>query len=823
MAEQQANNRSVLHFDAGPADSPVEPGSELLSAKNLYTPKKGFGWTDAPPEEFTRGLLEKSRDSKTIDGVAGPRLGFRADLVPGDWWVTIWLESGLEDPNSLDLQIQGQSQSLRWQKFVARAEPQRDQPKTYRVFQGLAKVGSEGLSIQLGGDEKVRLLGLSLIRRAAPTTAAHRQLFKRLSLAGAFESKDSLSELTKQIKDALNRNPDDACSAFWLQQLEQLTLAEDYFAMRGWEWAKTKTGLGMFDRFYQAVMLLDGLLSADPDIQAPLSERALFVRGRILYWLNKQAGGDELAFSGRRDLQQLYALHPDNALLAMYVEQQIDLPDPCDCLASAANAPTWSVAQREALCRLREISHWWVEQQQAPNGEFGGKLGDDVELLRWWTPLVLSGDTTAQRGWEQLADCVWRSDHIRHGYARKVSDVEHASEFVADTMCVLTLFNDDPQYLDRLSHSAKHFDQVWTGLTTGGHRHFRSAWFSATQVDTNEPKGRDLEYNSRAVKAMRYLVHRKPDPTTIRLLHEWSLAWVHAALRTDKGKPRGIVPASIRFTDEALNGDEQTWYQANMFWNYYEWKHYAGSMMLDQLLFTYLLTKDKQLLEPMFLALELIQAEESQFPNDGERQLKKGSPTWAAFTLAEQQPFWNVVEQWRFSTGDPRWDDLILRYGTHYGGYRLSGDERHLVTGLERLLENVRYNTPLKTSEAVHTDRVYAPGSDHLKAMLTGDGVQEDLSPYFAVTWEQTGTDFTALVTETGRDTLQVKLYSHSDQSEQITMRPWQLTPGTYRLRIDPQELESSDKLITIEERGQQVTFELPSRRLVDVSVERDR
>jgi hypothetical protein len=84
----------------------------------------------------------------------------------------------------------------------------------------------------------------------------------------------------------------------------------------------------------------------------------------------------------------------------MYTEEEIDTPDPCDCLPSDLQAPLWSVAQREALCRLRLLAHWWVNERQAANGEFGGKLGDDVELLRTWVTLVLTDDAIAKTGWQ---------------------------------------------------------------------------------------------------------------------------------------------------------------------------------------------------------------------------------------------------------------------------------------------------------------------------------------------------------------------------------------------------------------------------------------
>jgi len=812
-------NRNIYRFDAGPADSVLARRSVELHPDTIYSPERGYGWTLSPQEGFHRQELSRSRNSMTIDGVSAQHVKFRVDLAPAVWHLTLWVGAGIEDESSLEVTIQGRIQPLGWQVFRAPSEQRQSVQRTFRVFQGTANVGAEGLSLELKGRHaSVRLLGISLIRHADPSTTEHQQVMEQIVSAGRYGSTDSLKELSKLAEGLSAQDPSDAFYAHWQERLARLAEAERYFKMRGWEWASKETGLGLFDRLRQAVMLLDGLLGDEIEKDNPLYGRASFLRGRILYWLGKQAGGVNEVARGHRDLRNLSFKHPSDDLLAMYTGTKIDLPDECDCLDSAEGAPAWSVAQLEALCRLRLIAHWWVEEQQAENGEFGGKLGDDVELLRWWMPLVMSGDKTSQRGWEKLANGVWESRHIHDGYAKIVADVEHASEFIADTASLMAILSDDPRFVDRLMHSARHFDNVWTGNTTLGHRFFRSAWFSSTAVEAEKPKGRDLEYNSRAVKAIRYMTLRRPDPRVIQLLHEWSSAWVGAALRTDKGKPKGIIPASIRFSDESINGDEPTWYQANMFWNYFDWEHYAGSMMLDQLLFTYVLTKDERLLEPMFLSLELIRSEMQDFPSRESRSLEEGSRAWTARKLIDSELFWTVVEQWRYLTGDSRWDDLILRYGTDYGRFRITGDEGHLVKALNRILEGVRYNTPMKTTEAIHTDRVYAPGSDQLKAMLTGDGVQEGLSPYFSVTWENTNDDFTALVTETGQNQLKVQLFSHSAEVQEIVMRLWQMAPGDYRLQLDSDQ-DMLDKTITIKERGDRVAITLPSQQLLKVSV----
>ncbi len=814
--------KQFYRFDAGDALSPFKQDAILLTPSDVYKPGRNFGWLTKPEHSFIRSELERSRSAFTIDGVVGQQLSFRADLPRGEWWMTLWLEAGTEDSSTVSFSINDEKREFHWHSFLPPAEGRIEIQNIYRLFHGRVAVHNESLRFQfIGKCDSVRLLGFTLIPYPKPTKELHQTLIHRFKEAGQYGSTVLLENLLIDLEEILRRDPVDNFATYWSEQIQLLNIAEQYKNMMGWEWAKQKTGMGIFDRYHQGVMILDGLLNR-PDLENYyFYERALWQRGRLLYWLGEERHGKNEIEGGRRDLALLFQRYPDDPLLAMYNGEKFDQPDPCDQLETTSDAPLWSIAQCEALCRLRHIAHWWVNERQAPNGEFGGKVDDDVELLRWWTTLILAGDTTAFKGWRLLADCVWNSPDVYKGYSKRARDVEHASEFIADTAPAMVLYCDDSTYMERLLPSVHYFDTLWTGLTPDGHRFFRSAWFSSREVRTEPPKNRDLEYNTRAVKAIRYLAWKTGDPEIIQLLHEWSLAWVNAAMRTDKSKPAGIIPASIRFPDEAINGDEPTWYNANMFWDYYEWEWHVGGMMLDQLLFTYTLTGDTALLKPLFAALELIESHKNvQISNNDPAPLPLGSPEWTAVKLRENETFWSVVTQWRFITNDARYDDLITHYGSPYLCYRLTGNEQHLLEGLQLLLESVRYNVPLLTSEVLHTDRVYVQGVHHLKAMLTGDGIPESMSPYYAVSWEGTNEDFTALVTDAGNDRLGVQIYSHSKEEYPIKIRLWQLEPGKYQLkRQTEQRIEKT--IFEMKTKGQRIPLVLPAKSLLRINIEK--
>ena len=819
----QALGYEVLRFDAGPAEHVAEHHLPLPSTTR-YGASRGYGWLSENANDYDRPELLRSREARLRDGVRSNTLTFRVDLPPGAWRVMFWMEAGMQDSSTVAFRINGEPSPLHWQAFNPPAELRTQPQNMYRMHQAQVLVGEDGLELAWTNNaDEVGLMGLLLVPEPTPQTPTQQALFEQLSVAGRYPVEASLTPLVEATQAAYERDPNDAFAAYWREQIHTLAKAERYLEdLRGWEWASDSTGLSIFQRYHQIVMWLDGILAhADPE-NFPLYERALWQRGRILYWLNEERGGPNERRSARRDLATLYARHPDDALLSMYLGARVDVPDHCDARPAMAHAPAWAIGQREVLCRLRSIAYWWVNERQAPNGEFGGKLGDDVELLRWWTPLIMAGDTVALRGWQRLAEGVWVSPKLQDGYFRAPIDVEHAAEPIADTAPVLAFVSDDPTYIDRLRYSTDYFINNWTVRKDNGRRYFRSAWFGSTQIDERPPRNRDLEMNTRAAKAVRYYAWLTGDAATEAALHEWARAWADAAMRTDKGKPRGLIPASIRASDEALNGDEPTWYQANMYWPYFDWPQRDGSMMLDHLLFTYRLTGDATLLDPLFATFDLLQRHPTTQPDAA-----PGSAAWAADVIRSKQGVWRVAGQWRLLHDDDRYDDLLLRYGSPYLRYRLTGDEGHLAEITQTILEKVRYNTPMLTSEAFVTDRVYitpsgsrsASASD-LKAMLTGDGSAEDASPYAAVTWEGTPKGFTALVADTGPRRLGVQFYLFEQEDATLTARLWQLQPGRYSVTLaDAEGRTMHTDRITVAARGQRLVFLVPPHTLVQLTI----
>jgi hypothetical protein len=806
------NKKKPYIYDAGPAgEKSFHKGIKIPSGK-MYTKENKAGWVKPPVYDFVRDDFSKSRNAFTIDGTAGKSFSFRTGIPSGTWYFTAWIESGFEDSSTTIISINNIIQDLKWQIFSPPSEPRTSIQKLYRVYSGKTEI-NDGCIIEFSSPgDSVRLLGFTLIPADEELNAEEESILKEIKEAGKYTSEKGLAAIYEKLQSILKHDPENSFAEYWSEQLNILMDGERLLDMMGWEWANTETGLGLFERYFQAVSLFDAAAGQEDN---PLYERALWKRSKMLYWLNLEAGGYSEFEKSAVGLKELLSRYPDDKLLQMYNGVNVDTPDPCDSLKPAQGAPEWSRLQYEALCRLRQEIKWWVNVRQAANGEFGGKLGDDVEILRGWPAAVLAGDTTALYGWKKLADCIWESPNLYKGYSKKIYDVEHASEFISDSTPELVFFTDDDKYIDRLKFSADYFTNLWTGIAANGRRYFKSAWFSSTELDMTPPKNRDVEMNTRAAKAVRYYAWKTGDKETINSLHEWALAWAEVSNDTAKGKPAGIVPASVSFPDVKINGDEPAWYNANMYWDYFNWKHNAGTKMLDQFLFTYQLTGDTKLLEPLIKSLNLIK----EYDGRAAGEPAEGSAAWAVEELRSSKSFWNSAEQYRFYSGDNSYNDLIMKYGTPYSQYRISGNVKFIEEALEKFLSEIRVNIPLRTQEVLHTDRVYYPGADYIKAMLTGDGTGEGTSPYYAVSWENTDSCFTALVDETGNQRLKVRIFSHADDPNTVTARLWQLKPGSYDLVLSSGGKEIDKKNINLTKRGERIQLSIPAKSLVILEI----
>lgn len=581
-----------------------------------------------------------------------------------------------------------------------------------------------------------------------------------------------------ESENQINGHPD---IILHLNLIRKFTDAVAWSKMGGYDWAVKSTGAGIFPRQDLAAQLLENGLTVDG---YPLQTRFAWELGKIAFWMWVEEHAPVNKTRADSLFAWLYRYYPKHELLREYMGNN-PWPDPVKIGSVDTVHPAWAVYSDQALQSVNSLINFWVTNRQASNGELGGKYDDDVEILRWWPVSILaSGNDTALMGMKRLVDGIWNSGWIYKGFSKKVRDVEHSSEPVSDTQPLMIGFEfGNPVYVERCMESIKGIRDLWTGMNSRGHRHFKSGWYSSTRIDTTPPKDCDLPMNARTVNALRWLAWYNQHPFALQFLREWGDAWLEDCLRTDNGKPYGVVPSAIRYSDDAIGGHADNWHHPGLFWRYYDFN--GGIHILNQLLVTWILTSEDKYLEPIYSGIRII----GSYTDDQILQAEVGSEAWVAGVLKKSDGFAQTLEQWRLYSGDNRYDSLLTKMGSDYLKYRLTGDKELLSNGAYRILEGSQRNRKLLTSEGMFTDRIEIGdmhkaedwGTDFLQSMYLGNTTSSGFFPFYRISYEGFPKAFSSLVLENTSNHLRVLVYNLDTVSHSGQINLWMMKPGLYQ------------------------------------------
>ncbi len=791
--------QSLYKFDLGDEFSNVAEGYTPVSLTESYDPAIGFGWVDNPEATFDQ-LSGPLIDDVLIDGVKSHKTcSFQIDIPKGEYVLNLVGGSIDQAISSFQVKVNGQLIRDTIQSPFFRLP--------YRHFHHKIAVTSNSLNIAfipLSDTIVIHAIELHPVTRPFSIPQLDPQSLETdTAIVGNY-----YRELIQKQKD----NPEDIHIKLQKELLGRYLKAVYYYDIGWWSWAVEETGLSVFDRFHAASDWLEELLTY-PD--HPLHDRAIYLIARIHYWLYKEQGDENNTIRSQKFFQMLSTKYPDHDNLAMYTGTNIPYAITNDI--DSLGAPAWAIMQQEAISRMLHIIHWWVDSVQAENGELGGKFGDDVEILRWWLPAVLGADDNKARiGYQRLADGVWNSGKLEQGYSKKLEDVEHAAELIRDSHPVMLILKyGDPEYVERCMQGMQHLETLWTGKTPKGNRHFKSAYFSATEILTQPPYGVDVPMNARATLTGLWATWYNQNPQLVKLFTEWGHAWAKAAASTEKGKPEWILPAAVRFDNNEIGGYSNNWYHPDLGWEYYRWEHIGGiEEMYHQMLGMYNITGDSTLLVPYTNMLDITHHYAMQGTT---AKSVIGSEAWAASHLLSEPDLLGYA----LNLGLNEYTTLVQDKGSYYARYLIDQDIEIVEQGLDYILQSLKYNLPLFTTEVKFTDRVYVPGHDLLSGMYTGHVGSGFEYPFLHVSWENTLNEVGILVGNCNDTTLQVSIHNFVDTKE-LGMKVWRLTNGTYSLSIRDLNNPSSgmEHEITIDERGQYVPILLPQTGTYSVSME---
>ncbi len=529
-------------------------------------------------------------------------------------------------------------------------------------------------------------------------------------------------------------------------------------------------------------------------------------RGRMVTWYALESGSvwkipdRKRAFLGaaRAFFEKAAEAFPQNRIVRMYLGE----PIPADkSYPPAAGAPRWAVYQREGLERLADIIEWWIDNRMREDGQYGGGWGDDCEMWRWWTPILIGFESPEiNEAQARFSRAILSQPHMTLGYTTRMSDVEHTAEDSADAITPMMHIDPvNPDWGKRALRLAELMEDLWTGRNERGFLQFKSTYFTAEKLDSTPARACDTVYHARVVQPTLLYWQRTGDAGLTKLFSTWMDTWVDAAARAERGKPAGVIPTAIHWPDGSIGGLGPDWWDPR---NHREYALYsfpsAMSMMMHTLLLTHQMTGEQKYLEPI-RSMAKVRLGYLKVPS--REDAAPGTSAWCASRLGTLS---DVAGKYKFLTASTEFDALLSRDMSSYVCFRLTHDIGPLAMTLEENAEALRINFPGYTSEVRYTDRVlrfptlFSPDGIIAKAVpavrtpnpallyssVTGDPGTPEYLPLNAVRWLTPPRDIAALVLDAGADSLSAEIFHFGRQNRPMGAEFYLLKPGRYVLTL---------------------------------------
>ena len=555
-------------------------------------------------------------------------------------------------------------------------------------------------------------------------------------------------------------------------------------------------------------------------IQQPIQNEQLIETGELQ---------DVYYGQGRRLLEVARKAFPQNRTIGMYLDDPVPWPaihppDPA--------APEWANLQREILEKLADIMAFWIDKRQAPDGQFGGGWGDDVEMWRNWTPILIGfEDPKLNAAQERLADGLFALDRMAGGYTGKMSDVEHTGEDSGDTgAAMMHIAPDSPVWRTRARRIAELMRDLWTGRNQRGFLQFKSTYFNVREVDLSPRHACDTAYHPRAVQPALLYWQRTGDPDLTERFSAWMDTWVDATAREERGKPAGVLPSAVHWPDGRVGGLGANWWDPENCGEpaLYRWPS-AMTMLTSTLLLTSHMTGNARYLSP----IESMAAIRTEYLTHPPQNPAPGSAMWCAEQMGGFLS--DTLAKYRLLTGNRRFDPLLLADVSGYVRYRLTGNRQFLLQHLMQTVRAFRVNREAYCSEVRWTDRVFSfhrdyanryadapvpdPGLNTLYSSITGDFGNPLYFPMNAVRWKTPPQDIAALVTDHSTAHLSAELYHFGNAPRAMGADLYLLDRGEYGWALASGGQNLSQGRIRVESPRTTVRFVLPARRLCEFQV----
>lgn len=355
--------------------------------------------------------------------------------------------------------------------------------------------------------------------------------------------------------------------------------------------------------------------------------------------------------------------------------------------SSRESPPQWAMDQRYSLSTLRELAMWWATERQQKGGDFGGGLDDDVEMWRWWAPLLIGfSDRRLTSAFRRMSSAVWRQSYMDEGFSAIEQDVEHVNEYSTDTLLPLAIIDTESpwvrQKLDLLKGLALN---RWMGYNVKGQLQFRSLYLSAKGASTDPRYAFDTPYHAALLLPLYAYSWVSGKASYVADFDSWLESWLTAASGSEGGKPPGLFPAVLEWPSGRGFREGRQWdkpFDQGENEALYNWPGAGGSGYLQAILRVRgSQTGDLRYRRPYEESVKLyrehlasadLNARKIREAFGAEFNMSSGvSPAELASSGEADLPpsvlFADMVRKfWRFYTTEVRWTDRVVSYCDNY-------------------------------------------------------------------------------------------------------------------------------------------------------------
>jgi hypothetical protein len=440
--------------------------------------------------------------------------------------------------------------------------------------------------------------------------------------------------------------------------------------------------------------------------------------------------------------------------------------------------PEWAVLARQAWLQCREVPKWWIENRLTPNGELGGEVGDDTDMFGNYAAfpwlerdgvggMVLDAAT-------RLAETAQKN--LSEGINVNTTDALHAYEEGLNLDAQMPYwFYGDPVYVERCLIAARSLEKI-TILTPKGHRHFKDHRAMGA-IDLR--MDRKLAEDGFACPLMWHQALEAADynrmPRVMKMLREWADGWME---HQEPGKYASLVDVA---TETVKTSDPVP---------------FSGGWGLQGTVHMYIaaLTGEAKYIKPYLDYLAENKTDETV-----------------------RRMIYELQQQGMLDVPKEKMTDAIKKHWA--AEYYLNGDKTELIKALKTDVEELQRFKHMYTTVECFTDRVFLYAIINPSIAYTGGYLTRNkLCKNFAVSWENLGTDYAALVGNATSSQLKLLVCNVSDKPIEGKMRVWRLQHGEYELTIGP-DADNDDKADKIErteklelQRASEIAIKLPPK-----------